>query len=168
MFRVLEPWNKRTFRRTHVQVSSRRRNKRMFRRKATEKSDEGAAGEIVHYRADDCVGGDSFEQRRAAGDDRHSNDQDGPDDGDDLFDAFFAGADSRDMLADTCAALGTYAAALDDQVTPALGTFDFGSQRHRGYEPRRYELPNSRASAYESEEPNLPIPSPVEGEPLAR
>jgi hypothetical protein len=51
------------------------------------------------------------------------------------------------MLADTRAAAGAYAAALDDQVTPALGAFDFGSQRHRGYEPRRYELPNSGASA---------------------
>jgi hypothetical protein len=111
----------------------------------TKKSDEGAAREIVHHRADDRVSGDSFEQRRAAGDDRDANDQDSADDGDDLLDAFFAGADPGDMLADTRAAAGAYAAALDDQVTPALGAFDFGSQRHRGYEPRRYELPNSLA-----------------------
>jgi len=112
----------------------------------TKKSDEGAAREIVHHRADDRVGGDSFEQRRAAGDDRHADNQDGADDGNDLLDALLAGAGSCDMLADPRAAAGAYAAALDDQVTPALGTFDFSSQRHRSYEPRRYELPDSLAS----------------------
>jgi hypothetical protein len=106
----------------------------MFSREVTKKSDEGAAGEIVHYRADDCVRGDSFEQCRAAGDDRHPNDQDSADDGDDLLDALLAGADAGDMLTDTRAAAGAYAAALDDQVTPAFGTFDFGSQRHRNCE----------------------------------
>lgn len=100
----------------------------------TKKSDEGAAREIVHNGADDCVGRDSFQQGRAAGDDRYRNHQDGADDGDDLLDAFFAGADPGDMLADTRATAGAYAAALDDQVTPALGTFDFSSQRHRGYD----------------------------------
>jgi hypothetical protein len=99
----------------------------------TKKSDESAAREIVHHGADDRVGGDSFEQRRAAGDDRHAHDQDSANDGDDLLDALLAGTDPRDMLADTRAAAGAYAAALDYEVTPALGAFDFGSQRHRVY-----------------------------------
>lgn len=86
----------------------------MFRRRMTKKSDEGAAGEIVHYRADDCVGGDSFEQGRAASDDRDPDDEDGADHGDDLLDALFASADPADVLADTRAAAGAYAAALDD------------------------------------------------------
>lgn len=115
----------------------------------TNKSDEGASGEIVHYGADDRVGRDSFQQRRAAGDDRYSNDQDGADDGDDLLDALFAGADPGDMLADTRATAGAYAAALDDQVTPALGTFDFSSQRHCGVGMavalKRYEVRGSLA-----------------------
>ena len=102
--------------------------------RVTKKSDEGAAREIVHDRADDCVGCYSFEQGRAAGDDGHTDDQDGSDDGDDLLDALLAGADATDMLADARAAARAYAAALNDQVGAAFGAFNFGSQRHRGYD----------------------------------
>ena len=122
-----------------------RGNKQTFRRESLKKSDEGAAREIVHDRPDNCVGCYSFDQRGAAGDDGDTDDQDGSDDGDDLLDALLASADPGNMLADTRAAAGAYAAALDDQVTSALGAFDFGSQRHRGYERRRYELPYSVA-----------------------
>ena len=97
------------------------------------RSDEGAAREIVHDRADDCVGCYSFEQCRSGGDDSHTDHEDGSDDGDDLLDALFASADAGDMLADARAAVKAYATALDDQVGAAFGAFDFGSQRHRGY-----------------------------------
>ena len=100
-----------------------RANKQTFRRESLKQSDEGAAREIVHDRADDRVGCYSFENRRAAGDD-----------GDDLLDALLASADAGDMLADARAAVGAYAAALDDQIGAALGAFNFGSQRHRGYD----------------------------------
>ena len=119
-----------TGRRTKVRALE---NKRTFRRDSL-KSDEGAAGEIVHNSSDDRIGSDSFEQGRAAGDDGHANDQDGANHGDHLLDTLLAAADPGDMLADTRAAVRAYAAALDDQVTSALGAFDFGSQRHRGYE----------------------------------
>jgi hypothetical protein len=109
-----------------------RGNKQPFRCESLKKSDEGAAREIVHDRADDCVSGDPFENRRAAGDDGHTDDQHGRDDGDDLLDALLASADTADMLADTRAAAEAYAAALDDQVGAAFGAFDFGSQGHRG------------------------------------
>jgi hypothetical protein len=94
-------------------------------------SDEGAAGEIVHDGADDCVGGDSFEQGRAAGYDQEAEDQDGGDDCDYLLDSFFAGADACDMLGNRGAAVGAYAAALDDEVGIAFGAFDFRAQGHR-------------------------------------
>ena len=106
--------------------------KRTFRRGMNESSsDEGAAREIVHHGADDRVGGDSFNQGRAAGDDGDADDEDGGDDGDDLLDALFAGADAGDMLADARAAVGAYAAALDDQVGGALGAFDFCTEGSR-------------------------------------
>ena len=95
-------------------------------------SDESAAREVVHDRAHDRICGDSFEQRRAAGDDRHADHQDCADDRDDLFDALLARADAGDMLADARAAVGAYSAALDDQIGVAFGAFYFGSQRHRG------------------------------------
>ncbi len=56
------------------------------------------------------------------------------DHGDDLLDTLLARANAGDMLADARAAVGAYAAALDDQVGIALGAFDFGSQRHRSYD----------------------------------
>jgi hypothetical protein len=106
-------------------------NKRTFRCQSLKKSDEGAAREIVHDRADDCVGCNSFEQRRAAGDHGHPDDQDGSDNGDDLLDALLASADAANMLADARAAVKAYTTALDDQVGAAFGAFDFSSQRHR-------------------------------------
>ena len=109
-----------------------RGNKQTFRGVSLKKSDEGAAREIVHDRADNCVGCYSFDQRGAAGDDGHTDDQDGGDDGDDLLDALLASAHAADMLADARAAAGAYPAALDDQVGAAFGAFDFGSQGHRG------------------------------------
>ncbi len=93
-------------------------------------SDEGAPREVIHYRADDRVGGDSLEQGRATGDDGHPNDQYGGDDGDDLLDTLLARADAADVLTDARAAAAAYAAALDYQVGAALGAFDFRSQRH--------------------------------------
>ena len=97
-----------------------------------QESDESAAGEIVHNGTDDRVGGDSFQNRRAAGDDCYTDDQDGAGHGNDLLDALLAGADAGDMLADSRTAVGAYAAALDHEVGPAFGAFDFGSDRHRG------------------------------------
>ena len=102
----------------------------MFSFRGREKSDEGAAREIVHHRADNRVGRDSLEQRRAAGDDGHADDQHGRDDRDDLLDAFLARADPGDVLADARAAAGAYAATLDDQVGAALGAFNFRPDRH--------------------------------------
>jgi len=102
-----------------------------------ESSDEGAARQVVHYRADDRVHGDSLEQRRAAGDDGYTDDQNGGDNGDDLLDALLARTDAGDMLGDARAAVGAYAAALDDQVGLAFRAFDFGSQGHRR---KRYEV----------------------------
>jgi len=107
-----------------------------------QESDESAAREVVHDRAHDRICRDSFEQSRAAGDDRHPDHQDCADDGDDLLDALLARADAGDMLADARAAVGAYSATLDDQVGIALGAFDFGSQRHRGLCRRRYEVRN--------------------------
>jgi len=98
------------------------------------RSDESAAREIVHDRTDNCVGRDSFEQRRTAGDNRHPDDQDGADNRDYLLNPLLASADAGDMLTDARAAVGAYAAALDDEVSLALRAFDFGSQRHRGYD----------------------------------
>ena len=123
------------------------------------RSDEGAAREIVHDRADDCVGGDSFEQRRAAGDHSHTDDQDGSDDGDDLLDALLAGTDAGDMLADAHAAVRAYAAALDDQVGAARGAFDFRSERHRGYDDDAMSYGIRWQVLPPSEEPN-PNPFP--------
>jgi hypothetical protein len=110
------------------------------------RSDESAACEIVHDRADDRVGCDSFEQRRAAGDYGHAHDQDCGDDGNYLLDALLTCADACYMLADARAAVGAYAAALDDQFRVALGAFDPGSQGHRG---KRYEVrtPHARLAA---------------------
>jgi len=105
-------------------------NKRTFRRESL-RSDEGAAGEIVHDSTDDCVGGDSFEQGRAAGYDQEAEDQDGRDDCDYLLDSFFAGADACDVLGNRGAAVGAYAAALDDEIGVAFGAFDFCAQGHR-------------------------------------
>ena len=98
------------------------------------RSYESAAREIVHDGADDRVRRDSFEKRRAAGHDGHADDQDGPDYGDDLLDALLARPDVGDVFADPRTAVRAYAPALDDQVTSALGAFDFGSERHRSYE----------------------------------
>src|SRR5579863_6182949 len=70
-----------------------------------QESDESAAREVVHDRADDRIRRDSFEQCRAAGDDGDTDDQDGADDGDDLLDALLARADPGDMLADARAAV---------------------------------------------------------------
>src|ERR1019366_10479373 len=109
-----------------------------------EKSDEGAAGEIVDDGADDRVGGYSLEQRRAAGDDGQADDEHGANDGYYLLDALLARADPGDMLGDGCPAVGAYAAALDDHVGLAAGAFDFRSDRHRGAGPavavERYEV----------------------------
>ena len=108
-------------------------NERSDARGSPEKksSNERAAREKVHDRADDCVGSDSLEQRRAAGNERHANDKDGADDGDDLLDSFLAGADPGDMLADTDAATGAEATTLYDKVGAAFRAFDFGPQGHR-------------------------------------
>ena len=108
-----------------------RANKQTFRRESLKQSDEGAARKIVHDCADDRVGCYSFDQRGAAGDDGHTDDQDGSDDGDDLLDALLASADAANMLANARAAVRAYATALDDQVGAAFRAFDFGSQRHR-------------------------------------
>lgn len=93
-------------------------------------SDKGAAREIEHHRADDRVGGDSLQQRRAAGNDGHGDDQDRRDDGDDLLDSFLPCTDARDMLVDARAAVGAYAAAFDDEIDAAFRAFDFSSQWH--------------------------------------
>ena len=104
-----------------------------------EKSDEGAAGEIVDDGADDRVGGYSLEQRRAAGDDGQADDEHGANDGYDLLDALLARADPGDMVGDGCPAVGAYAAALDDHVGLAAGAFDFRSDRHRSLRRQRSE-----------------------------
>jgi hypothetical protein len=127
---------------------ARHEDKRTFRRG---RSDEGAPCEIVHDSADDGVGSDSFEQRRAAGHERNANDQDGAEYRDDLLDALFAGTDPGDMLADTDAATRAYAAALDDEVSPTFRTFDFGPQRHN----RRFAAFDSACKIF---------PSPCKGE----
>ena len=90
-------------------------------------SDEGAAGEIVHDGADDRVRGDSFQQRRAAGYYQQAEDQDGRDDCYYLLDAFFAGADFGNVLANRGSAVGAYAAALGEEIGVAFGAFDFGA-----------------------------------------
>jgi|SRR5258707_3705266 len=105
--------NERSDKRTRMRVEA-AENKRTFRRESLKKSDEGATREIVHDRPDDRVGCYSFEDRRAASDDGHADDQHGGDDGDHLLDALLASADTADVLADARAATGAYAAALDE------------------------------------------------------
>src|SRR5580704_12104279 len=92
---------------------------------------EGAARDPVHRGADDRIGGDALEKAGAAGHEENGDHRDGSEDRDDLLDAAFARAHLRDMLADRGAAVGAYAAALDDEVNGAFGAFDFGPQRHR-------------------------------------
>jgi len=121
--------NKRSETSRRTKLRKREINKRSDEK---EKSDEGAARQVVHHRADDRVGGDSLKQRRAAGEDSDADDQDSRDDGDDLLDALLARADPGDMLVDARAAVGAYATTLDDEVGVAFGAFDFRSQRHRG------------------------------------
>ena len=94
-------------------------------------SDEGAAREIIHHRADDDVGSGAFEQGRAAGHDKQGEDQGGRDYRDDLLDSLLARAGASDMLGDRGAAARAYTAALDDEIGAAVGAFDFGAQRHR-------------------------------------
>lgn len=114
MFRLRRPGDKQTLRRAQLKVK-------------TQSSDEGAARKVVHEGADDRVGGDPLEQRRATGDNDQADDEDSSDDGDHLLDSLLAGTDPRDMLGDMRAAVAAYAAALDDQVGATIGAFDFRS-----------------------------------------
>ena len=93
-------------------------------------SDEGAAREIIHHRADDDVGRGAFEKRRAAGHDKQGEDQGGSDYRDDLLDSLLARAGASDVLGDRRAAAGAYPAALDDEIGPAVGAFDFCAEGH--------------------------------------
>ena len=89
--------------------------------------DESAARYPIHRRADDGVGGDAFEQARAAGDEENRHYRNRSENRDDLLDAAFARAHLRYVLSDRRAAVGAHAAALDHQVSSALWAFDFRS-----------------------------------------
>src|ERR1700683_3650542 len=101
-----------------------------LRPKADWRSDESAAGGPVHRSSGGRIYRDTFQQAGAAGDEEHRQHQHGPDDGDDLLYTTLAGAHLGDVLANRGAAVGAYAAALDDQVSAAMRAFDFGPQRH--------------------------------------